>query len=291
MITRILICLLALTVTASAQRTVMRDDADILIGDLTPGTGSLLSTGLVDLDDPTDVKLWYDSSASGWNLAGTEANFRSELGLTSAATGSAAGLTNDTLPDARLSSNVVTVSNIQTISGTKIFTGTLGANGLLNAPTQLFWMGVGGQASITSSGGRHGLIVRAPSGNGAAIIGWASSGAVAGKFYQDTAYTSPAVFVGRAATSASTPVVSIGASTVTGTHSMIEVQGAGGAAVVTARGDGAVSSLYQRFGSGAPTGVVSAPVGAIYHRTDGGAATSFYVKESGGTGNTGWVAK
>lgn len=49
-------------------------------------------------------------------------------------------------------------------------------------------------------------------------------------------------------------------------------------------------SLYDRFGSGTPEGAVTAPVGAVYHRTDGGAATSFYVKESG-SGNTGWVAK
>ena len=53
---------------------------------------------------------------------------------------------------------------------------------------------------------------------------------------------------------------------------------------------GAVNSLYQRVGSGTPEGVVTAPVGAVYHRTNGGAGTSFYVKESG-TGNTGWVAK
>lgn len=43
-------------------------------------------------------------------------------------------------------------------------------------------------------------------------------------------------------------------------------------------------------GSGSPEGVITAPVGAIYQRTDGGASTTFYVKESG-TGNTGWVAK
>ena len=55
-------------------------------------------------------------------------------------------------------------------------------------------------------------------------------------------------------------------------------------------GFGAISSLYQRFGSGSPEGVVTAPVGATYNRTDGGAGTSFYVKESG-SGNTGWVAK
>jgi len=52
----------------------------------------------------------------------------------------------------------------------------------------------------------------------------------------------------------------------------------------------AQESLYQRFGAGTPEGVVTAPVGATYNRTDGSAGTSFYVKESG-TGNTGWVAK
>lgn len=51
-----------------------------------------------------------------------------------------------------------------------------------------------------------------------------------------------------------------------------------------------VQFLYHRFGSGTPEGVVTAPVGAIYSRTNGGAGTSLYVKESG-TGNTGWVAK
>ena len=43
-------------------------------------------------------------------------------------------------------------------------------------------------------------------------------------------------------------------------------------------------------GAGSPEGVVAAPVGTIYLRTDGGTGTTLYVKESG-TGNTGWVAK
>lgn len=43
-------------------------------------------------------------------------------------------------------------------------------------------------------------------------------------------------------------------------------------------------------GSGTPEGSVSAAVGSLYTRTDGGANTTLYVKESG-TGNTGWVAK
>ena len=43
-------------------------------------------------------------------------------------------------------------------------------------------------------------------------------------------------------------------------------------------------------GTGTPESVVTAWIGSLFLRTDGGASTSVYVKESG-TGNTGWVAK
>lgn len=46
-----------------------------------------------------------------------------------------------------------------------------------------------------------------------------------------------------------------------------------------------------RFGTGAPEGVVAAPVGVAYLRDDGGPGETLYVKESGGDGPTGWVAK
>lgn len=54
----------------------------------------------------------------------------------------------------------------------------------------------------------------------------------------------------------------------------------------------AVNGTNAIFTSGAnsPEGVVTADVGSIYTRTNGGANTTLYVKESG-TGNTGWVAK
>lgn len=42
--------------------------------------------------------------------------------------------------------------------------------------------------------------------------------------------------------------------------------------------------------TGTPEGVVTAPIGSIATRDDGGAVTTMYVKESG-VGNTGWVAK
>ncbi len=43
-------------------------------------------------------------------------------------------------------------------------------------------------------------------------------------------------------------------------------------------------------GTGSPEGVITAPVGHLYLRTDGGAGTTLYVKESG-SGNTGWIGK
>jgi hypothetical protein len=42
-------------------------------------------------------------------------------------------------------------------------------------------------------------------------------------------------------------------------------------------------------GTGTPEGAVTAPVGSIFSRSDGGTDTTFYRKESG-SGNTGWVA-
>lgn len=46
----------------------------------------------------------------------------------------------------------------------------------------------------------------------------------------------------------------------------------------------------ESFGTGSPEGVVTAVIGSSYHRTDGGANTCLYIKESGAS-NTGWVAK
>lgn len=56
----------------------------------------------------------------------------------------------------------------------------------------------------------------------------------------------------------------------------------------TANANGLVS---ERSGSGTPEGAVTARIGSKYSRTDGGAGTSFYVKESNDAGATGWVGK
>lgn len=50
------------------------------------------------------------------------------------------------------------------------------------------------------------------------------------------------------------------------------------------------SPTTWQSGAGTPEGLITANVGSVYTRTDGGAGTTLYVKESG-TGNTGWVAK
>ena len=45
------------------------------------------------------------------------------------------------------------------------------------------------------------------------------------------------------------------------------------------------------FGTGSPLNVVTADIGTLYLRTDGGASTTLYVKEAGNGLKTGWVAK
>lgn len=55
-------------------------------------------------------------------------------------------------------------------------------------------------------------------------------------------------------------------------------------------GDRASTGPGIYTGSGSPEGAVTAVVGSLFTRTDGGTGTTLYVKESG-SGNTGWVAK
>lgn len=49
------------------------------------------------------------------------------------------------------------------------------------------------------------------------------------------------------------------------------------------------AGVFWSAGTGSPEGVVTAPISSLYSRTDGGAGTSLYIKQSG-TGNTGWAA-
>jgi hypothetical protein len=59
----------------------------------------------------------------------------------------------------------------------------------------------------------------------------------------------------------------------------------------TYRGDGtAAPAVVWKVGTNTPEGAVTAPVGSMFTRTNGGTTSTLYVKETG-TGNTGWVAK
>jgi len=61
-------------------------------------------------------------------------------------------------------------------------------------------------------------------------------------------------------------------------------------------GKGSFASLQSgsatiSSGTGVPNGVLTGNVGDLYLRTDGGASSTLWVKESGSGTNTGWVAK
>lgn len=51
-----------------------------------------------------------------------------------------------------------------------------------------------------------------------------------------------------------------------------------------------IGTVKVLAGTGDPDAVVTAPIGSLFLRSDGGASTTLYVKESG-TGSSGWVAK
>lgn len=70
----------------------------------------------------------------------------------------------------------------------------------------------------------------------------------------------------------------------TGTRGMTGNLSMGGQAIVM------TSNVKWLTGTGAPNGVVTAEVGSLYTRTDGGVNTTLYVKETGST-SVGWTAK
>ena len=51
-----------------------------------------------------------------------------------------------------------------------------------------------------------------------------------------------------------------------------------------------VGAPFWTSGSGSPEGVLAAPVGSLYSRTDGGVGSTLYVKQTGSS-TTGWAAK
>lgn len=64
----------------------------------------------------------------------------------------------------------------------------------------------------------------------------------------------------------------------------------GGRRYMVSREGALADGPLDEAGYGSPEGVIAAPVGSTWRRLDGGASSSFYVKESS-DGATGWVAK
>lgn len=81
----------------------------------------------------------------------------------------------------------------------------------------------------------------------------------------------------------------LGYGTTTGGETMSLTWGTGIVAIREKMTIMSTSATYNS-GTGSPEGVVTATIGSIFTRTDGGAGTTLYVKESG-SGNTGWVGK
>ncbi len=67
-----------------------------------------------------------------------------------------------------------------------------------------------------------------------------------------------------------------------------EVGGTASLPILMRDGISVGNAMQIRSGTGTPEGVVTAGVSSLWGRTDGGAGTTLYIKESG-AGNTGWV--
>jgi hypothetical protein len=71
----------------------------------------------------------------------------------------------------------------------------------------------------------------------------------------------------------------------------LRVSSEGSASVLGSLGVGGVSGPKWSSGVGSPEGIVTGSVGDLFTRTDGGAGTTLYVKESGIATMTGWIGK
>jgi len=210
-------------------------------------------------------------------------------------------------------------SGTQTFAGAKTFSsaitcsagGSLFGPGSTNTASSTRTFEVAGTTTSTTNrrSGTQSIMTATPAG--------ASSASILGGFFRaiQTAQNNTGIVAG-----VSSDAQNTGAGTATrlASYHALPAQNTGGGAVTTASGlyveargagtnrwgievvtdpiavDGGyyIGTTGPRWlsGSGSPEGAVTAPVGSLYSRTDGGASTSLYVKESG-IGNTGWVGK
>lgn len=180
---------------------------------------------------------------------------------------------------------VVDTNSTQTISGAKTFGAAMAANSsiTINNGASLLFVGGTQAAPVSLKNSADNSAVTVQAGSSAGIYSkitmrgnWNGTSAAGG--FMDF-YTKG---LERARITEDGEILV--ATTTDGGAEKIQVNGGISA---TSLKVGAASILA---GTGTPEGLQTAPVGSLFLRTDGGAATTLYVKESG-TGNTGWVAK
>jgi len=175
--------------------------------------------------------------------------------------------------------NEITVTNAATGSGPTISA----TGGDTNIPLNLASKGTG---AVNTSGGQHKFC---NTGDGSGTIADLEYGA--GSKYYRFAYnnlqidSSINVLFGTIGTGFDLGLTRHGAG-------MLEINSsaAGTLRDIMARAYYYSSTVFYAAGTGSPEGVVTAGIGSTWRRTDGGAGTSFYVKESD-SGNTGWIGK
>ncbi len=125
-------------------------------------------------------------------------------------------------------------------------------------------------------------------GNGNRAVISATGLAVTGVITSTGAMTASGLLTAGASLSVTGTITASGAVTASGLlTASAGVAATGTVTATTGYGNGTVT---WTTGNGTPEGVVTANVGALFSRLDGGATTTLYVKTSG-TGNTGWTAK
>lgn len=186
-----------------------------------------------------------------------------------------------------LSTASQTLTGNNTFTGTNTFTGLYGANSFINF-TGLGFNGysIGFPTSsarltygVASREGTSDLMEQAVPGSSSSYYVFENAGVTAGTIISVYDVDSPIIFkihhneVGRFSSDGSSLQLPNNL-------------------VFNGVGKGAQFSTGAKIlsGTGTPEGAIAAPVGSLYLRSDGGAGTTLYVKQSG-SGNSGWTAK
>ena len=247
----------------------------------------------------------YSNTTGNYNTAsGRQALYSNTTGTNNVASGRQALFSNTTGADNTASGYYAlysnTTGNYNTASGRQaLYSNTTGTNNVASGYQALYSNTTG--ASNTASG-YYALFSNTTGANNTASGYYAlysnttglsnlALGLDSGRYIADgstaNTITDNSVYIGvdsRALANNQTNQIVIG-------HTAI-----GGGSNTATIGNSSVTVLYLAGsvgwfqGNGTPEAAVAAPVGSFYSRKDGGAGTSFYVKESG-SGNTGWIGK